>query len=80
MWNSGRRLILSGIAGGGGHKSKFMHIKVEMSLGIGERMSNRQMDRWAEVSSLDIQICALLMGITEVVSPDDIWEEENIKD
>lgn len=57
----------------GDHKSKFVHIKVEMSLGIGERMSNRQM-----VYELKYRACIykfvlhLLMGITEVVSMDDI--------
>lgn len=45
MWDYGRRLILSRTAGGGGHKSTFMNIIVEMSLGIEEKMSNRQMDR-----------------------------------
>lgn len=58
FWNSERSLALIRSVGGGVHKTRFIHTELEMSLGIHKRISSGQVDTQAEVSSLEIQICA----------------------
>lgn len=44
LWSCERRLALTGNVGSGVRKTRFIHNEVEMSLGIQESISCRQMD------------------------------------